>query len=101
MKKLILLMSLGFGFAGCSSMKSPKDTLTFYLRGKIEKMGMTTYQYGTHTITTNDHTYALRSKTIDLNKFENKEVKLVGTKVPGYPLENGPVLIEVSSVKAK
>lgn len=101
MKKLILLLALGLGVAGCSSMKSGKDTLTYHLTGKIEKTGMTTYQYGTHTITTGDHTYALRSSSVDLNKFENKEVQLTGKKVPGYPVENGPALIEVTSVKEK
>ncbi|MCX2453443.1 hypothetical protein OQX61_19385 [Pedobacter sp. PLR] len=101
MKKLILLLALGFGFAGCSSMKSSKDANAVSLTGKIEKMGMTTYQYGTHTIESDHKTYALRSSTVDLNTFDQKEVQLTGTKVPGYPVENGPILIEVSSVKIK
>ncbi|WP_316841794.1 hypothetical protein [Pedobacter gandavensis] len=101
MKKLILLLAIGFSFAGCSSMKSSKDANTVNLTGKIEKMGMTTYQYGTHTIESDKKTYALKSSSVDLNQFENKDVELVGTKVPGYPVENGPLLIEVSSVKIK
>jgi len=101
MKKLILLLALGFSFAGCSSVKSSKDANTVSLTGKIEKIGMTTYQYGTHTIQSDQKTYALRSSSLDLNNFENKEVQITGTKVPGYPVENGPELIEVSSVKVK
>ncbi|MBC8984196.1 hypothetical protein H9X96_00225 [Pedobacter sp. N36a] len=101
MKKLILLLALGFSFTGCSSIKSSKDGNTVTLTGKIEKTGMTTYQYGTHTIQADHKTYTLKSSSVDLNSFENKEVELVGTKVPGYPVENGPVLIEVSAVKLK
>lgn len=101
MKKLILLFALGFSFAGCGSMKSSKDPNSVHLLGKIEKMGMTTYQYGTHTIVSGQKTYALKSSNVDLNSFENKEVEVTGTKVSGYPVENGPELIEVSSVKVK
>ncbi|WP_316752452.1 hypothetical protein [Pedobacter gandavensis] len=101
MKKLILLLALGFGIAGCSSMKSSKDANVVSLTGKIEKTGMTTYQYGTHTIESDHKTYALKSSSVDLNDFEGKEVQLSGTKVPGYPIENGPILIEVSAVKIK
>lgn len=101
MKKLIILFAVAFSFAGCSSMKSSKDTAAVTLNGKIEKIGMTTYQYGTHTINSDHTTYALKSSSVDLNAFENKDVQLSGTKVPGYPVENGPILIEVTSVKVK
>lgn len=100
MKKLIILLALGFSFAGCGSMKS-KDTSAVTLSGKIEKIGMTTYQYGTHTIESDHKTYALKSSSVDLDAFDDKEVQLTGTKVPGYPVENGPDLIEVTSIKAK
>lgn len=101
MKKLIVLLALGFSFAGCSSMKSSKDGDTVSLNGKIEKIGMTTYQYGTHTIQSNQKTYALKSSSLNLDNYENKAVEVIGKKVPGYPVENGPELIEVSSVKVK
>lgn len=101
MKKLILLLALGLSFAGCSSMKSSKDGNAVSLTGKIEKIGMTTYQYGTHTIQSEHKTYALKSSSVDLNSYENKEVEVIGAKVPGYPVENGPELIEVSAVKVK
>ncbi|WP_316821002.1 hypothetical protein [Pedobacter gandavensis] len=101
MKKSIFLLAIGISFAGCSSMKSSTDANTVHLSGKIEKMGMTTYQYGTHTIESDHKTYALKSSSVNLNHFEKKEVQVIGTKVPGYPLENGPALIEVSSVKVK
>lgn len=101
MKKLIVLLALGLSIAGCSSMKSSKDGDTVSLNGKIEKAGMTTYQYGTHTIQSNQKTYALKSSSLNLDNYENKEVEVIGKKVPGYPVENGPELIEVSSVKVK
>jgi ecotin len=60
----------------------------------LKKTGMTTYQYGTHTI----GKFALKSSKVDLKKYEGKKVTIIGKKVPGYPLDGGPELIEVSKI---
>ena len=74
---------------------------TVELTGVIQQPGMTTYQYGTHTLTSGDKMYALKSSTVDLNKFNGKSVVVKGKKVDGYPVENGPELIDVTEVKEK
>ncbi|AOM79215.1 hypothetical protein [Pedobacter steynii] len=101
MKKLLILLVAGFAFAGCSTMKPSGDKNMIELSGKIQKSGMTTYQYGSHTIQSGDKTYALKSTAVDLDTFADKDVVLKGTKVAGYPVENGPDLIDVKEVKIK
>jgi len=74
------------------------DTVT--AEGTIEKQGITTYQYGTHVLKEGKKTlYALTSKTQKLNDYVGKRVKITGTKIDGYPLEGGPVFLEVTSVE--
>ena len=53
----------------CSSIKQNKN-IGIEIIGTIQELGMTFYQYGTHTICS----YALRSKTIDLDKVINIRV---------------------------
>lgn len=102
MKKLLVLLAVGFTFASCGTMKSPGgDKNTVELSGTIQKQGMTTYQYGSHTIQSGDKTYALKSTAVNLDTYADKNVSLKGTKVAGYPVENGPELIEVTAVKIK
>jgi hypothetical protein len=69
------------------------------VKGVFQKAGMTTYQYGTHLIKADGKTYALNSATLNLDDFAEKKVSLKGTKVEGYPIENGPELIEVIEIK--
>jgi type 1 fimbria pilin len=81
-----------------SADKSNDGTMEF--TGVIQQAGMTSYQYGTHTLTTGDNKlYALKSSTVDLNKYNGKSVVVKGKMVDGYPVENGPELIEVTEVK--
>lgn len=101
MKNIIILLAIGLSMAGCSTTKSSGGQNLVQLTGKIEKLGMSTFQYGTHTIEAAGKSYALKSSAVDLNGFTGKEVTLKGTKVAGYPIENGPELIEVTEVKPK
>jgi len=103
MKKLLFLLIVCSAiYAGCSTPKKvvPKDDV-IQLSGKIEKLGMSTFQYGTHVLKSGDKTYALKSDKINLDGFVEKEVNLKGTKVDGYPIESGPDLIEVQEVSPK
>lgn len=100
MKNIFLLLAIGFTFASCSTVKSG-DKNSVQLTGKIEPLGMSTFQYGSHTIQSSGKTYALKSNTVDLNGFTGKEVTVKGSNVAGYPVENGPDLIEVTQVIPK
>ena len=63
--------------------------------GFIQKQGITTYMYGTHTITD----YALKSNSINLDNYINKNVSVIGKKIDGYPTDGGPDYIEVKKIK--
>ena len=72
--------------------------------GVLEKPGATTYQYGTHAITdeASGTLYALQSTTdgsVDLDRYVGQRVAVTGWVVPGYPLEGGPILLEVTEVR--
>ena len=96
--KIIILGTLFlFGSQACQSKKIASDQIE--ISGVIQIQGMTTYQYGTHTINSNDKLYALKSSTVDLNKYLKQNVTIFGVKVAGYPIENGPEYLEVVKVK--
>ncbi|MDP6922213.1 MAG: hypothetical protein QGH06_04480 [Lutibacter sp.] len=65
------------------------------ITGTIQKQGVTTYQYGTHTVSG----YALRSSVVILDDYVNQNVTLVGHKIDGYPVDGGPDYIEVEEIK--
>lgn len=73
---------------------------TMEVTGTIEEQGITSYQYGTHTITTaNDEFYALKSEAVNLDDYIDEEVTIVAEKIEGYPLSGGPVYLKVLEVK--
>ena len=67
--------------------------------GHIQKQGVTTYQYGTHTM----EDYALRSDIYDLDQFVlEPNVMIQGCFVKGYrngAVEGGPDYLEVVSIE--
>ncbi|MDA7501802.1 hypothetical protein N8482_00845 [Chitinophagales bacterium] len=65
------------------------------LTGEIREQGITTYQYGSHTI----NGVALRSADIDLDEYVGQIVTVVGHEIEGYPVDGGPDYIEVEEVK--
>ena len=90
-------LTLFFLTATCNNQNSKSASME--ITGIIEPIGMTTWQYGTHTISNDTIFYALRSKKVDLKNYEGKTVTIKGEKVEGYPVENGPVFIEVIEIK--
>lgn len=78
-----------------------KDNYPFKFEGVMEKTGMTMYMYGSHTISSNGKTYALQSTTINLDTYVSKKVMVKGSKVEGYPVDDGPELIDVKAVEVK
>lgn len=91
MKTLFFSSLLCLSFASCNKNNSNSIEVT----GIIQAQGITTYQYGTHVMPG----YALRSNTIELDDYIGQTVTIVGYKIDGYPVENGPDYIEVEEVK--
>jgi hypothetical protein len=96
MKKLLPILILTFttSFFSCK-----KENTNGQINGILKKQGATYYQYGTHTLTTDSTTYALKSDVVNLDKYLNRKVAITGEKVKGYPLEGGPDLIEVKTIR--
>lgn len=107
MKIILILTSIFLFFltSTCNNQKSKTDDKAnttsdlMEITGTIEPIGMTTWQYGTHTISNEEDFYALRSGKVDLQNYEGKKVTIKGEKVEGYPVENGPIFIEVTEIK--
>jgi hypothetical protein len=72
---------------------------SFEFKGLLKQQGITSYMYGTHTISNNSITYALKSSKINLDAYINKIVTVKGEKISGYPIEGGPVFIDVKSIE--
>ena len=97
MKLLATLSSFIFLFANtCNSPESQEELLQ--LKGTIEETGITSYQYGSHTLNTEDTFYALKSEKVDLDQYIGKEVEVSGSKIEGYPVDGGPDYILVVKV---
>lgn len=69
------------------------------ITGTIQQQGMTSYQYGTHTLTNEEIFYALKSEAVDLDEYLEEEVTLVAEKITGYPVDGGPDYLLVLRVK--
>ena len=94
--KLIKPLLLGFLLAmSVSACQDDVQPIRIEVTGTIQEQGITTYQYGTHTISG----YALKSETINLDDYVNQNVTIVGYKIDGYPVDGGPDYIEVEEIK--
>ena len=69
--------------------------------GVLKEQGVTVYQYGTHRIV-DERTglsYALRIRpAMRPSQYVGRRVTIVGTKVPGYPVDFGPPLLAVNRI---
>ena len=83
------------------SCSNKADVGAIKAKGLIETQAMTTYMYGTHVLKDDEGNtvYALRSSSVALDDYVNKDVEIQGSKVEGYPVDGGPDLLEVSKVK--
>jgi len=71
--------------------------------GVMERQGITTYQYGTHTVADEGTgaAYVLSSEVVDLDTYAGQRVTVYGTLVPGYEsgqVEGGPPIVDVTWV---
>ena len=82
----------------------PDNKVTiFQATGKLEKPEVTSYMYGSHTITdeASGTFYALQSSIVDLGAYVGQRVTLYGALVPGYEngqIEGGPPLVDVYQI---
>ena len=72
---------------------------TIEFTGLIQTAQITSYQYGTHTLTTDAEVYALRSSAVDLADFVGRTETVVAVKIEGYPIDGGPEFLEVTEMK--
>ncbi|MGI0108000.1 hypothetical protein [Salinimicrobium sp. WS361] len=105
---LFTVITLLLSAQTCNNSQIQEDTTpaaevnekTMELTGTIREQGITSYQYGTHTITTSDDKfYALKSDAVDLDDYVEEKVTLVAEKIEGYPLSGGPEYLLVLEVK--
>ncbi len=92
-KLLLVVIIICLSIISCN--KDNSDPNPVEVTGTIQKQGITTYQYGTHTISG----YALRSSSVTLDNYVNQNVTVVGYKIEGYPVDGGPDYIEVEKIK--
>lgn len=101
MKTKLMMLMVGLAFASCSTRNVSDNQNLIKLSGKIEKLEVSGFGYGSHLINSGGKMFALTSKSIDLNKFAGKAVVAKGKKIDGYPLEGGPDYIEILEVNSK
>lgn len=92
---IAFVLLLSFPVTSCVKVsKSSSNTSSVSAYGLLQKQGVTSYNYGTHTL----GGYALKSSTINLDNYLNKYVTIQGHKINGYPQNGGPDYIEVDQV---
>ncbi|MBN2668004.1 MAG: hypothetical protein JXR60_02145 [Bacteroidales bacterium] len=81
------------------STTSEQSSTSKIYSGTIHKQGITTYQYGSHVLKTDQGVFALRSKE-NLDAYIDKVVEITATEIKGYPVSGGPIYLEVISIKS-
>ncbi|MFD2518201.1 hypothetical protein [Salinimicrobium flavum] len=97
-----ILLNFFAGFALFFFTATCNDTTTtgkMEITGTIEQQGITSYQYGTHTLTNEETFYALKSETVNLDDYLDREVTVVAEKIEGYPVDGGPDYLLVLELK--
>ena len=98
MKKYILILCV-FVAVACKTQDGRHAGKTY--SGLLEVQGITTYQYGTHTLKTDSETYALKSDSIILDDFNRENVVITAELVKGYPVDGGPAYLNVVKIELK
>lgn len=75
-----------------------KNSDQMEITGTIQQQGITSYQYGTHTLTNDDTFYALRSEAVNLDDYVDQEVTIIAEKIEGYPVDGGPEYLLVYEI---
>ena len=69
--------------------------------GTVRKQGITMYMYGTHVLLDDNGKtlYALKSDSVDLDKYIDRKVTVKGDLVKDYPVDFGPQYLKVKSIE--
>ena len=99
MKRLVVVAAMVALAAAAPVMAQESVVAT----GAMERLDITSYQYGTHAITDEPSGafYVLSSDVVDLDAYVGQRVTVYGTLVPGYEsgqIEGGPPLVYVTEV---
>ncbi|WBL25886.1 hypothetical protein [Zunongwangia sp. HGR-M22] len=98
MKPTVFLSSF-FLLVITATCNNQKITSNMKLTGLIEAAGITSYQYGSHVLKTDDKTYALTSGKVDLTELEGQTYTIIAEKVEGYPVDGGPEYLKVLEIE--
>lgn len=103
MKPLFIILATAILFLNDScknnnNNNNQEDSL-MEITGTIKAIEMTSWQYGTHTLSNEDSFYALRSENVDLENYEGQIVTVKARKIEGYPVDGGPEYLEVEEVE--
>ncbi len=98
MKHAFFLFVFSLLLFGCDTSVNSDNTVTAV--GVVHKIEMSTWMYGTHTLadSSGKHLYALTGSSVDLNSYENKKVRITGNLIDGYPVDGGPMYINVTGI---
>ena len=102
MKKFVLVLMVGFLLTACSSLgnKKNKEVYNYNYAGTLAPLEMSIWQYGTHTFTTESREfYAVKSETINLDEYLGKPVYILGDVIDGYPVDSGPIFVDIKKVQ--
>lgn len=94
---VIILITIISLTGKCNNESKAEDLME--VTGKIEKIEMTSWQYGTHTLSNEKEFYALRSEKINLDDHIGKEITVSAKRIEGYPVDGGPEFLQVEKVK--
>ncbi|MFO7719371.1 MAG: hypothetical protein R6W85_02890 [Gillisia sp.] len=99
MKFLILITGVFLLINTATCQNTAQINTQMEITGTIKAIEMSSWQYGTHTISNDENFYALRSETIDLKTYEGKTVRIKAEKIAGYPVDGGPEFLKVIDIK--
>lgn len=99
LKNLFFGCSVLFLSFGCKTNLTNDNIEMITVTGVIEQQGITTYQYGTHTLSNEETFYALKSDVVNLDEYLNEEITIIAKKLEGYPVDGGPDFLLVQEVK--
>lgn len=97
--KYLVVLGVLIGLLGACSTTREVDPSLMVVEGVLKQQGITTYQYGTYTLSGEDGFFALSSNEVDLGPYVDQEVEIRATKIAGYPVDGGPVYLQVQAVK--
>lgn len=93
-----------------TELTTKKDDEQKVWAGILSKAEVTSYQYGTHQLNGyvldgnpenvgKEILFALKTDKVNLDKWIGKRLIITGEEVEGYPIENGPLLIDVKEIE--